>query len=257
MQKQKPPNSFRGLVTGLLLSGDAWLLYLIGGLMIWLTIFWETPAEEGVPDASASSATTATAAAPAIKPAPDNAQEQLERYEALERRMGALPRLDAKRFTAFAAEITHMRYQAEEFTLEAERAGTGTGFSIRVTRARQPRPERCPAPDALLVQLYRLAAIPITNLLEPEALAQRFPRRLGRLEIRDHVAGDPPAPMQFFATPDLQAFAVRLEPATGKEAAPEIFAAEVGLSAEVFQQLEAGCPATRANAPATPAGSRQ
>jgi hypothetical protein len=211
------------------------LLLALGGLAIWRLPDFQTPPETLAQSPSAAPLPEASAATDSLA--------QLERYEALERQLENLGtrQLDAEKFTSFVSEITRMTYRSAEFTLVAERVEPGARFSIRMTHADSEEAEACPASDELLVQLHRLATIPLKSFLEPEALAQRFPRQLGKLEIQDRVAGDPPLPMQFFATPDLKGIAVRLEngaPAT------KYFAAEVDLSAEVFTRLESGCPAS-------------
>jgi hypothetical protein len=141
------------------------------------------------------------------------------------------PDFHIKPFSSPVDAVVSMTYSAENFLLTAQRSNLAFPFAVQITYADARKPRQCLASDDLGAQLEKLTLIRTKQALQAADFSRMFPERLGALEIRDTLGPGAPAPMEFHATADKRAIAVR----TGD------FVAEAELSIEVFTRLESGC----------------
>ncbi|WP_275906198.1 hypothetical protein [Burkholderia semiarida] len=108
-------------------------------------------------------------------------------------------------------EVMSLTYTTAALTLTAQRSQPAARFAVQVTYADGRAPRQCVASADLAAHLESFSTIVAQRQLDPADLARGFPQQIGRLDIRDRIASEPPPPVVFLAAADSDAVAIAVD----------------------------------------------
>ncbi|WP_256975995.1 hypothetical protein [Burkholderia sp. AU28863] len=114
-------------------------------------------------------------------------------------------------FGVLPDEVMSLTYTTAALTLTAQRSQPAARFAVQVTYADGRAPRQCMASADLAAHLGPLSTIVAQRQVDLADLAREFPRQIGRLDIRDRIASEPPPSLVFLAAADSDAVAVTVD----------------------------------------------
>ncbi|KVM59053.1 hypothetical protein WJ58_09565 [Burkholderia ubonensis] len=114
-------------------------------------------------------------------------------------------------FSVLPDEVMSLTYTTAALTLTAQRSQPAARFAVQVTYADGRAPRQCVASADLAAHLESLSTIVAQRQVDLADLAREFPRQVGRLDIRDRIASEPPPSLVFLAAADSDAVAVTVD----------------------------------------------
>ncbi|WP_230943811.1 hypothetical protein [Burkholderia anthina] len=108
-------------------------------------------------------------------------------------------------------EVMSLTFTTAALTLTAQRSQRAARFAVQVTYADGRAPRQCVASPDLAAHLESLSTIVAQRQVDLADVAREFPRQIGRLDIRDRIASEPPPPLVFLGAADSDAVAIAVD----------------------------------------------
>lgn len=133
-------------------------------------------------------------------------------------------------FDVAAEGVLLFIFKSDTTSLVAHRKNETDGFFLHVINPEKT--QQCHTSANLGGYLEQMSNLRSMGYLDEKDLKTKFPRYLGKLEMRDQMIEFDIEPVYFYASPDGEKIAARYAGVSG----------EVSISKDVFRALEAGCP---------------